>query len=271
MSELFPTGPVDDPERRFGGIRRLYGGDSLARLSRARVCVIGIGGVGSWTAEALARSGVGRLTLIDPDHVAESNVNRQTHALESTLGMAKVQAMAARIRDIHPSCRVDAWEEQVSEANVARLLAEGYDAVVDAIDDVQAKAALVAYGRDRGQFLVCVGGAGGRRDPLRLRAGDLAHSSHDPLLARLRALLRGRYSFPRAPGVPFGVPCVYSTEAVMRPHTGVCDERPADGRLHGLNCAGYGSSVCVTAAFGLVAAALVMERLQGHSSGYAAQ
>ncbi|MFN3594583.1 MAG: ThiF family adenylyltransferase [Thiobacillaceae bacterium] len=263
MSDLFPGQPSFDRERRFGGVRRLYGAGSLERLQRARVCVVGVGGVGSWTAEALARSGVGHLTLIDPDHVAESNINRQVHALEGTLGMAKVQAMAGRIRAIHPGCEVRGVEEFLDADNVARLLDVDFDAVVDAIDAGRAKTALVVHCRQRHLPLICVGGAGGRRDPTRVRIADLAQTAHDPLLARLRANLRRWHGYPREPGRRFGIPCVFSTEPLSRPRAdgGACYERPDDGRLHGLNCAGYGSSVCVTATFGLMAAAHTIERL----------
>lgn len=269
MTDLGPTLHTLDTERRFGGVRRLYGGDCLERLARARVCVIGVGGVGSWVAEALARSGIGGLTLIDPDHVAESNINRQVHALDATLGMAKVQAMIERIRAIHPGCQPRGVEEFVTEENVARLLAGGYDHVVDAIDNTRAKAALVVHCLRERLPLTCVGGAGGRTDPARVRVSDLALTTGDPLLAKLRARLRRHHGFPREPGRRFGVECVHSTEPLAYPRGdgGVCYERPKDGRIHGLNCAGYGSSVCVTATFGLLAAARVLERLLAVSPG----
>jgi tRNA A37 threonylcarbamoyladenosine dehydratase len=227
------------------------------------VCVIGIGGVGSWIAEALARSGVGRLTLIDPDHVAESNINRQAHALEDTLGMAKARAMAGRIGRINPACAVREVEEFVTPENVADLLGAGHDYVVDAIDNARAKTALVVHCRQHRLRLVCVGGAGGRRDPGRARVDDLARTSQDPLLAKVRSQLRREHGFPRDPKRRFGVECVYSTEPLARPvaEGGACYERPEDRHLHGLNCAGYGSSVCVTAAFGLLAAACVINAL----------
>lgn len=271
MTDLFPTRHETDPARRFGGVRRLYGAAGQERLEAAGVCVIGIGGVGSWIAEALARSAVGRLTLIDPDHVAESNINRQVHALEDTLGMAKVQAMAGRIRQINPRCAVRGVEEAVTPDNVAELLGgaarASHDYVVDAIDDARAKTALVAYCRARGLRLICVGAAGGRRDPGRVRVDDLAHTCQDALLARVRARLRREHGFPRDPKRRFGVACVYSTEPSSRPRAegGACHERPEDGRLHGLNCAGYGSSVCVTAAFGLLAAGRVLNELAERS------
>jgi tRNA A37 threonylcarbamoyladenosine dehydratase len=236
-----------DNERRFGGIDRLYGAGSVGRLAQAHVAVIGIGGVGSWAAEALARSGVGRLTLVDLDHVAESNINRQCHALSATLGQAKVQAMAARIAEINPDCRVALVEEFVTADEPGRLIPA--DAlVVDAIDQIKAKAALIACCRTRGQALVTTGGAGGKTDPTQIRVTDLAQTTHDALAASLRAELRRHHDFPRQG--PFGIECVHSIEAGRRPAE-ACTTAPGS---HGLNCAGYGSSVCVTASFGFAAA-----------------
>lgn len=243
---------TSEHSRRFGGIERLYGTGSLARLAQAHVCVIGIGGVGSWAAEALARSGVGRLALIDLDHVAESNVNRQVHALEDTLGQAKVLAMRVRIAQINPDCRVDCIEEFITAENVATLLPT-CDAVIDCIDQVKAKAALVAHCRRNKIPVVTTGGAGGRTDPTRIKVDDLSRTTQDALASKLRARLRKDYGFTREAKKKFGVPCVFSDEQILRPQTMACD---LDGaRLHGLNCAGYGSAVTVTAAFGLAAAA----------------
>jgi tRNA A37 threonylcarbamoyladenosine dehydratase len=243
--------------RRFGGIARLYGEQALGRLAAAHICVIGIGGVGSWTAEALARSGVGRLTLIDLDHVAESNLNRQIHALESTLGQAKVLAMKDRVAAIDPACAVTTIEEFVTPDNVADIL-PGCDAVVDAIDQVRAKAALIVHCRRLGIPLVTTGGAGGKSDPALIRVDDLARTTQDPLAAKLRAALRRDHGFTRDPRRKFGVDCVYSLEPVRRPEAAACDvDEPAP---HGLNCAGYGSSVCVTAGFGFAAASRVLAR-----------
>lgn len=237
MSELYPAASGFDFERRFGGVRRLYGGAALARFQQAHVCVIGIGGVGSWTAEALARSAIGRLTLIDPDHVAESNINRQVHALTSELGKAKAQAMRERIAAINPACEVTLIEEFLAEDNLDGVLGSGFDYVVDAIDNVRAKVALIVHSRRRKQRLVCVGGAGGQRDPSRVQLADLAHTTQDPLLAKVRARLRRDHGFPREPNRKFGVECVYSTEPLVYPKAegGVCYERPGDAALHGLN------------------------------------
>jgi tRNA A37 threonylcarbamoyladenosine dehydratase len=238
--------------RRFGGIDRLYGSGSLARLAGKHAVVIGIGGVGSWAAEALARSGVGRLTLIDLDHVAESNVNRQVHALEGTLGQAKVQAMAERIAQINPACTVVCVEEFVTVDNVAQLL-PACDVVLDCIDDVKAKAALIAHCRRAKRAVVTTGGAGGRTDPTRIRIDDLSRTTQDALASKLRARLRKDYGFTREPKKKFGVPCVFSDEQIRRPQTGACDLDNTG--LQGLNCAGYGSLVAVTAGFGFAAAA----------------
>lgn len=264
MTDLYPSSAqAIDWQRRFGGLARLYGEAGLERLRLAQVCVVGIGGVGSWVAEALARSAVGRLTLVDPDHVAESNINRQAHALEDTLGQAKTQAMAARIGAINPLCAVRQVEEFVSADNAAELLPEGCDYLVDAIDNTRAKTALILACRQRGLPLVCIGGAGGRTDPGRVRLADLARTEQDPLLAKVRSRLRREHGYPRGDKARFGIDCVYSDQPLRYPATdgGVCYERPEDKQLHGLNCAGYGSSMAVTASFGLMASARVIDRL----------
>lgn len=244
-------------ERRYGGVARLYGEAALARLRCARVAVAGIGGVGSWAVEALARSGVGGLRLIDLDHVAESNINRQIHALESSLGQAKVVAMAERIAQIDARIEVRCVDDFVTEGNVATLFDGPLDFVIDAIDDVRAKAALVAWCRRAGIGLVTVGAAGGQTDPTRIAVADLARTTQDPLLARLRARLRRDYGFPRAAGRRFRVDAVYSTEPLRYPDAACTPLR----RPQGLNCAGFGSSVAVTASFGLAAAARAIDRL----------
>lgn len=246
--------------RRFGGIARLYGEAGAAAIGQAHVCVVGIGGVGSWAVEALARSGVGKLTLIDLDHIAESNINRQVHALEETLGQAKVLAMAERIAAIHPKCKVTMIDEFISVENVAALV-PSCDAVIDAIDQVRAKAALIANCRARGIAVVTTGGAGGRTDPSRIEINDLSRTVQDPLAAKVRALLRKVYGFPRDTGKKFGVDCVFSAEPILRPTSAgeICqtEERGPQG----LNCAGYGSVVTVTATFAMAAAARVLARL----------
>jgi tRNA A37 threonylcarbamoyladenosine dehydratase len=256
--------PMADPERRFGGVRRLYGERALERFRAAHVCVIGIGGVGSWAAEALARTAIGRLTLIDLDHVAESNINRQLHALTGTLGMAKVRVMTARIREINPDCRVAAIEDFLEPGNLATLLQADFDHVIDCIDGFRIKAALIAHCRRRRIRLVTVGGAGGQSDPTRVRVADLSRTEHDALLARTRKRLRQDYGFPKNPQRRFDVPCVYSDEQPLFPAAdgGVCREKPHSAGAGPLNCAGgMGSSMPVTATFGLVAAAHVLKKL----------
>ena len=260
-----------DYARRFGGIERLYGAGALLRAAAAHVVVVGIGGVGSWAAEALARSGVGRLTLIDLDHVAESNVNRQVHALESSFGAAKVAAMRERIAAINPACVVHAVEEFIDEANVAVLIPR-CDAVIDAIDQVRAKAALIAHCRRVGVPVVTTGGAGGRTDPTRIEVLDLSRTTQDALASKVRARLRKDYGFTHEPKKKFGVECVFSPEQIRRPAAVVPRDTTANDSCAlvgaaadegfdaaaGLNCAGYGSSVAVTASFGFAAAARVL-------------
>ncbi|THF61304.1 tRNA threonylcarbamoyladenosine dehydratase [Pseudothauera rhizosphaerae] len=245
-----------DPQRRFGGIARLYGDDALARLAAAHVCVIGVGGVGSWSAEALARSGVGRISLIDLDHVAESNINRQAHALEHTLGQAKVLAMAERIHAINPQAAVHGVEEFVTAENAAALL-RGYDYVIDAIDNVRAKAAIALACRDARMPLTMAGGAGGKTDPCAIRVDDLARSTQDPLLAKVRSRLRKEHGYPRDPRRRFGIEVVYVDQPLRRPAQACGSGRGPQG----LACAGYGSSMMMTASVGLAAAARALERL----------
>ncbi len=241
-----------DPERRFGGLRRLYGEDGYRRVRQARIAVVGLGGVGSWAVEALARSGVASLRLIDLDHVSESNVNRQVQALGSTLGMAKAAALAARIADIHPGCSVETVEEFIDAGNCEALLAGRLDAVIDACDQVRAKQAIAEWSLATGVPVVLVGAAGGKQRPQAVETGDLAQVSHDPLLAALRQRLRKSGRMPRE-GRPAGLVCVYSREPVRLPPAvdGDPDACVVDGSL---NCHGYGSSVTVTATFGLCAA-----------------
>jgi tRNA threonylcarbamoyladenosine dehydratase len=251
--------PTENLTRRFGGIRRLYGAEALERFQAAHVCVVGIGGVGSWAAEALARSAIGQITLIDLDMVAESNVNRQIHALGDEFGKAKTRAMAERIRAINPACRVNEIEDFVSPDNLDQMLGKDFDYVIDAIDQVRAKAAMIAWCKTRGLPLITVGGAGGQIDPTRIDITDLAKTVQDPLLSKVRALLRKEYGFTRDQKKKFGVPAVFSNEPLRHPETGaICDETPT---LTGLNCAGYGSSVCVTAPFGLFAASEVLHSI----------
>lgn len=250
--------------RRFGGIARLYGDKVLQGLRGSHVCVVGIGGVGSWTVEALARSGVGRLTLIDMDHIAESNVNRQIHALSAHLGRAKVEAMAERVAGINPECVVVCRDAFVEPGNLETLISTRFDFVIDCADAYRTKAALVAYCRRNRIRVITVGGAGGQVDPQKIRIADLSRTEHDPLLAKTRRLLRKDYGFTANPRRRFDVPCVYSQEQPRYPAEGgaICHERPPGGGTTGLGCAGFGSVTTVTATFGLFAASYVLARFE---------
>jgi tRNA A37 threonylcarbamoyladenosine dehydratase len=259
-----------DFERRFGGIARLYGAPALQIFRNARLCVIGVGGVGSWVVEALARSAVGNITMMDLDHLAESNVNRQVHALTETLGKAKVLALAERIAQINPTCLVTGIEEFVTADNVAELIVPGrFDFVIDAIDDARAKTALIVHCREQQIPLLTIGSAGGQIDPTRIDVCDLSRTEQEPLLARVRKNLRIKHGFPRGKKNKFGIDAVYSTEPLRFPEICDIDDSSADdaqqGGVTGLNCAGYGSAVVVTAAFGFVAAAHVLRKLAGIS------
>ncbi len=255
-------------ERRFGGLARLYGAEGAARIRAAHVAVIGIGGVGSWAAEALARSGVGELTLVDFDQIAESNVNRQIHALDATLGQAKVDAMRAHIAGIDPACRVHAVEAFVvppgmpgepAEGNWPALLPAGVTAIVEACDQVRAKACVAAWALRQRVPCVTVGAAGGKELAELVEVADLAEATHDPLLAQLRYRLRREYDLPRQGRM--GVTCVFSRESVQQPDA-ACLPSDGDGGSDGtLNCHGYGSVVTVTATFGMVAAGRALRQL----------
>jgi tRNA A37 threonylcarbamoyladenosine dehydratase len=287
----FSNAPVhwtdDSPDRarRFAGVARLYGAAGLLAFEQASVAVIGLGGVGSWTVEALARSAVGNLTLIDLDNVGESNTNRQAHALTGNYGRPKVSAMAERIALIDPACRITEIEDFVSEENFEALLGQGFDYVIDAIDSVRTKTALIAWCVARGQPIITVGGAGGQLDPTRIKIDDLALTIQDPLLSKVRSQLRRDHRFPRGPKSRFKVPAVYSDEPLIYPVAPALDSTGSDDSLAsphlettpadaatwsgpiGLNCAGFGSSVCVTAPFGFAAAAYVLRALASKAQG----
>jgi tRNA A37 threonylcarbamoyladenosine dehydratase len=239
-----------DFERRFGGVRRLYGETAFRRFQEAHVCVVGVGGVGSWAAESLARNAIGRITLIDLDNIAESNTNRQVHALGDEYGKPKVSAMAERIRAINPACEVIEIEDFVTLDNLDDLLGRGYDFLIDAIDNARVKAAMTNWCKRRKIKMITSGGAGGRVDPARIQLDDLARSVQDPLLSRVRVLLRREYGFPKDAKKKFGVECVFSAEPLRMPENGEsCDAD--DKPVSGINCAGFGAAMTVTASFGL--------------------
>ncbi len=272
-SNLLPINPDEsddfDPERRFGGIARLYGEAGLARFRAAHVCVVGVGGVGSWAVEALARSAIGQLTLIDLDHVAESNINRQIQALSHTVGQAKVLALSERIGQINPACRVTTIEDFITPENLAQMMTLSppsscsYDYVIDAIDDTAAKIALIAYCHQHAIPLITIGSAGGQTDPGKIEIRDLAKTEQEPLLAKVRKRLRAHHGFPRGSKSKFGIDAVFSMEALTLPENKeacVVNEGVGVG-VSGLNCAGFGSSMVVTASFGMMAAAHVLRLL----------
>ena len=255
-----------DFERRFGGIGRLYGQRALTRFRSAHVCVIGVGGVGSWAVEALARSAIGQLTLIDLDNVAESNVNRQIQALTSTIGMAKIDALAARIAEINPFCKVNLVEDFVAADNLDQFIGNrGYDYVIDAIDSVRAKTALIAYCSEKKIPLITIGGAGGQVDPTRIAVRDLSRTEQEPLLGKVRKRLRNQHGFPRGSKNNFHIDAVFSMEPLKYPEgdEAACsvDSDDRNGGVTGLNCAGFGSAMVVTASFGMVAVSHVLNKL----------
>jgi tRNA A37 threonylcarbamoyladenosine dehydratase len=249
-------------ERRFGGIGRLFGTAGLQRLRQAHVCVVGLGGVGSWAVEALARSGLGQLTLVDLDDVCISNVNRQLHALDGELGKPKVEVMARRVQAINPDCSLHPCQAFFLKSNADEILGTKFDAVLDAIDSPSLKAFLLAKCRDRAIPVVTTGAAGGRRNPMALEVTDLAVTSHDRLLQEVRRLLRQRHGFPRGDR-PFGIECVVSREEVVYPKKdgSVCASRPENPDLR-LDCnSGFGTASFVTGAFGLAAASRIVQRI----------
>jgi tRNA A37 threonylcarbamoyladenosine dehydratase len=248
------TRTTNELDSRFAGIQRLYSAQGMERLRRARVCVVGIGGVGSWAVEALARSGVGHITMVDLDDVCVSNINRQLHALEGTVGMPKVTVMAERIQAINPNCEARAVQEFFNAETADAILENRFDWVFDAVDRVANKCLLIARCREWGIPVISSGGAGGRKNPLEIQVTDLAQTTHDVLLQQTRKRLRDEHGFPREPKTPFNVPCVFSREPAVYPNDCAAGER--------LNCDnGYGAASFVTGAFGFVAAACIVSSI----------
>lgn len=253
---------------RFSGISRLYGTCALERFHQAHVTVIGIGGVGSWIVEALARSGIGHITMVDLDEICVTNVNRQLHAMDGQIGRLKTSAMAERIQAIHPDCQITEKQTFYSEKNADELLASSPDVVIDAIDAVRQKCHLIAECKTRGIPIVTVGAAGGRRDPSCIQIADLAMTCHDALLLQTRKNLRSHHGFPKAPTgkkiKKFGVTAIFSTESPVFPQCdgSVSTQRPEGTNLR-LSCdSGYGTATPVTATFGMIAAAQALEILK---------
>ncbi|MDX1453081.1 MAG: tRNA cyclic N6-threonylcarbamoyladenosine(37) synthase TcdA [Oleiphilaceae bacterium] len=254
----------DDYNFRFGGVARLYGQAAAEYFSKAHIAVIGIGGVGSWAAEALARSGIGKITLFDLDDICVSNINRQIHATQSTIGQLKVEIMAQRLRQISPGIEVDEQHCFVTPSNVAQVLSNEYDYVFDATDSVKAKTAIIAHCRRHKIPIITSGGAGGQTDPTQIHIADLSRTTQDPLLAKIRNNLRRLHGFSRNPKRKFSVDAVYSTENLVYDQGDgtVCQSRPEQGGPARLDCAsGFGAVTHVTACFGMVAVSHILKKL----------
>ena len=254
-------------EQRFAGTQRIYGDLALAKFQQSHVCVLGIGGVGSWVAEALARSGVGEITLVDADDICISNTNRQIHVLQSTIGQAKVDAMAQRISEINPECLVHRESVFINTDNARELIAPHLDYVVDAIDSVSDKAAVIAHCKRNKIAVITIGGAGGQWDPTCVDTADLSRTVNDPLAAKVRAKLRREYGFSRS-GKRFAVECVFSKEQLKYPQAdGSIDTAKTSAAEGGLDCNnGFGAAAVVTTTFAMVAAAKVLNKLMAKAN-----
>jgi len=247
--------------QRFGGIARLYGQAALEHLSRAHFAIIGVGGVGTWVAEALARSGVGQITLVDMDDICITNTNRQIHALQSTIGQQKIDALAARLKDINPEIKVNAVDNFLDKLNIKELITDDMDVVMDTFDVGHLKAALIANCKIRKKLIITIGSAGGKLDPTKITHGDLSKTVNDPLLAKTRNSLRRQYNFTRNPKKVFSIEAIYSTEQMTYPleNGGTCQSKTllSGGTLEGgnrLDCnGGFGAATMVTGSFGFLA------------------
>ena len=248
--------------QRFGGIRRLYGDRGAEIIKAMHVCVVGIGGVGSWSVEALARSGVNRITLIDHDDICETNINRQIHALDGTISASKVDVMAGRIKAINPDCGVNAIDDFITETTMSKYLSTDFDYVIDAIDSIRFKAAMIYYCKRNKIPVITTGGAGGLTDPVQIVIKDLSKTVNDPLAAKVRSSLRREYNFTKNIKRSFGVECVFSTQQQVypKPDGSVSQNKPGVKGMS-LDCSmGFGASSCVTSVFGFIAASRVIEK-----------
>lgn len=258
------TTSSDAYSQRFGGTRRLYGKTTLDILSRAHICVIGIGGVGSWAVEALARSGIGTLTLIDMDDICVTNINRQIHATSKTIGKSKIEVMGERVQEINPQCQLHLIDDFIDENTLAQYISKDYDYVLDAIDSVRAKTALLAYCKRNKIKVITVGGAGGQIDPTQIQVADLSKTIQDPLAAKVRNNLRQFYHFSKTKGRKFGIECVFSTEQLKypQPDGSVCQTKSTALGPKRMDCAsGFGAATMVTATFGFVAVSRIIAKL----------
>ena len=252
-------------EEKFASLARVYGSEELKKIQNANICVVGLGGVGSWAVEALARTGVRHLTLIDGDDISRSNINRQCHALESTIGLMKAKVMQQRILDIHPECECTIFEQYINADNISGLLLteseNKFDCVIDAIDRIKYKSLMIHFCKKHKIKIIATGGAGGLINPTQIEIKDLSRTWNDPLASAVRLALRQVHNFSRNLKRSFGVPCVYSTEQPRYPDKDgkVGYQKPGVAHLT-LDCGfGYGSSVMVTSVFGFTAAARAIE------------
>jgi len=251
-------------DNRFGGIARLYGRQALAYFQQAHVCVVGIGGVGSWVVESLARSGIGQITLIDMDDICVTNTNRQIHALKDTIGKQKIDVMAERIKAINPECKVNLVDDFISTDNIAEYITKDFDYVVDAFDAVRSKAGLLAFCKRKKIKCITIGAAGGQIDPTQIQIMDLSRTYQDPLAANVRSELRRWHHFSKNSTSRFGIECVFSTEQLIYPSDDgeVCLTKNFEDGATGMDCSsGFGASTAVTATFGLIAASRVLKKL----------
>ncbi|MDN3651254.1 tRNA cyclic N6-threonylcarbamoyladenosine(37) synthase TcdA [Thalassotalea ponticola] len=254
---------MSDYSLRFGGIERLYGAQASRDIQQAHICVIGIGGVGSWAAEALARNGIGQITLIDLDDICVTNTNRQIHALADTIGESKVEVMANRLRQINPDCQVNEVDDFVTEDNLRQLLSNNYDYVIDAIDSVPIKTAIIQFCKRNKIPVITIGGAGGQTDPTKIDICDLSKTYQDPLLAKVKNQLRRQFNFPRDAKRKFAIDAVFSSEQLKYPAQdgSVCHSKQSQHGSMRLDCnMGFGAATHVTASFAFVAVARVMEK-----------
>lgn len=254
---------MSDYQLRFGGIARLYGNSQSEALRQANFCVIGIGGVGSWVAEALARNGVGQITLIDLDDLCVTNINRQIHALTDTVGLSKVDVMRDRIMQINPDCSVSTVEDFVTLENVTELLSNSFDYVIDAIDSVNVKSAIIAHCKRNKLPIITIGGAGGQVDPSKIATADLSQTYQDPLLAKVRNQLRREYNFSRNVKRKFSIDAVFSSEQLRYPDAegNVCHAKQSNDGAMRLDCSGgFGAATHVTACFAFFAVAKAMDK-----------
>ncbi len=263
MREL--TAPASESyDQRFGGTRRLYGNSEVEIMRAAHVCVIGIGGVGSWAVEALVRTGIGEITLIDMDDVCVTNINRQIHAMTGTIGQSKIEVMAERIKLINPECKINLIDDFITPENLSEYISKQFDYVLDAIDSMKPKAALLAYCKSNKIKVITTGGAGGQVDPTQIQIADLTKTIQDPLAKKLRDTLRRQHNFTKNPKRKFGIDCVYSTEHLKYPQAdgSVCAIKSTAEGPKRMDCAsGFGAATVVTATFGFVAVSRIVEKL----------